>query len=504
MIRTRYRKPQDSVDQTIWQKTVCLPGRIRLWLTFWNIITTTTALLLLGGLFYSITDQKLPLPEHTSLQRIEFVKNTLQLCFFLGLVIVLIFTVVRLYQRKPRAINNQTLWQKTVCLFSSIRVRLTLWYVVTTIAVLLFFEGLLYSTIVKMLPSLDHTDLPSMALQFVELGLAILLFITVGGYLLATRAMRPVRLVTQTAREIGRTDLSRRFHLKRRDELGELADTFDEMLNRIEAVMSRQRQFTADASHELRTPLSILSVAASRALSQGSPPENYEQAMARIEAYRQELSIIEVEADHMTRLVNDLLLLARDDTEQAILTPAEVDMSEVALEVVERLAPLANKRVIELVFGELPELRVCGDRVLLTVMMTNLIDNALKYTAGIGNRVRIEGSTVRREGKRWGRIEIVDNGPGITEEHRLHLFERFYRVDAARSPLQTGEEDTYEETASGSGLGLAIVQWVAQVHKGEVRLSSTVERGSCFEIWLPLLEDSDTSSVILNRPTWLV
>ena len=394
---------------------------------------------------------------------------------------------------KPRIINKQTLWQKIVCLLSSIRVRLTLWYVVTTIAVLCFFEGLLYSTIVKMLPSLDHTDLSSMVLQFFELGLAILLFITVGGYWLATRAMRPVRLITQTAQEIGQTDLSRRFHLNRRDELGELADTFDEMLNRIETVLIRQRQFTADASHELRTPLSILSVAASRALSQGSPPENYEQARERIEAYRQELSIIEAETDHMTRLVNDLLLLARGDTEHRLLSIAEVDMSEVALEVVERLAPLAHKRAIELAFGELPELCVCGDRVLLTLMMTNLIDNALKYSAGIGNRVRIKGSTARREEECWGRIEIEDNGPGITEEHQLHLFERFYRVDAARSPRQTDEEDMHEETASGSGLGLAIVAWVAQVHKGEVRLFSTVGYGSCFEIWLPLMEGSEAA-----------
>src|SRR5207245_9369256 len=128
------------------------------------------------------------------------------------------------------------------------------------------------------------------ALQLVLMWLAILLFITGGGYWLAIRAMRTVRLITRTAQEIGRTDLSRRFHLKRRDELGELADTFDEMLNRLEVVLSRQRQFTADASHELRTPLSILNVAANRALSQWNRPENYEQALDRIESYRQEFS----------------------------------------------------------------------------------------------------------------------------------------------------------------------------------------------------------------------
>lgn len=228
---------------------------------------------------------------------------------------------MRTHHEKRPASDAQPLWQKMICQLRSIRVRLTVWYAVTTTAVLVLFGGLLYSTIAKMMPATPSPELPQIAQQIFLLGVAILLFITAGGYWLAIRAMRPVRLITRTAQEIGRTDLSRRFHLNRRDELGELADTFDEMLNRIEAVLSRQRQFTADASHELRTPLSILSVAASRALSQWSKPENYEQALGRIDAYRQELSLIQAETDHMTRLVNDLLLLARGDKGQAILTP---------------------------------------------------------------------------------------------------------------------------------------------------------------------------------------
>jgi signal transduction histidine kinase len=392
--------------------------------------------------------------------------------------------------KELRASNHHTFWRQIVRLFSSIRVRLTLWYVVTTTAVLVFLEVLISITIARMLPFLDQTHLQQRALQFVWLGLGILLFITIGGYWLASRAMRPVRLITRTAQEIGRTDLSRRFHLTRRDELGELASTFDEMLNRLEAVLNRQRQFTADASHELRTPLSILTLATNRALSQRSKPETYEQALATIAAYRQEFSLIQAETDHMTRLVNDLLLLARADIEQTILTPVSVDMSEVVLEVVERFAPLARQRGIELVFGELPELRVRGDRLLLTLMVTNVIDNALKYTAGIGNRIQVEGSAVRRGEQGWSRVWIEDNGPGIAEEHQNHVFERFYRVDAARSPLQRERKETQEETTSGSGLGLAIVEWIAQAHQGEIRLRSIVGHGSCFEIWLPLLDAS--------------
>ncbi|WP_201367181.1 HAMP domain-containing protein, partial [Dictyobacter formicarum] len=293
--------------------------------------------------------------------------------------------------RKSQQKTNQTCWQKLSSLFSSIRMRLTLWYAATTIAVLVLFGGLLVSTIAKMMPIPDNTGLPKIALDIFWLGLLVLLFIIIGGYWLASRAMRPVRLITRMAQEMGQQDLSRRFHLKRRDELGELADTFDEMLNRIEAVLNRQRQFTADASHELRTPLSILNIATGRALSQLHRPENYEQALARIEVYQQELFIIQAETEHMTRLVNDLLLLARSDSEQTISTPQEVDLSEVTLEVVERFAFLAYQQGIELEFGELPEMRMHGDRLLLTLMLTNLIDNALKYTTGIGNRILIEG-----------------------------------------------------------------------------------------------------------------
>ena len=390
-------------------------------------------------------------------------------------------------EEKPPANSDQTLRQKMIGLFSSIRVRLTLWYVVTTTAALGLFGALLYRNIVKTMPAYAYPDLTQIAQQLFLLIVSILLFITVGGYWLAIRAIRPVHLITQTAREIGRTDLSRRIRLKRRDELGELADTFDEMLNRIEVALSRQRQFTADASHELRTPLSILNIATSRALSQQSRPESYEEALNRIEAYQRELSIIQAETDHMSRLVNDLLFLARTDIEQASFNPQDVEMGEVALEVVERFAPLACQQGIELTFGEFPELRVYGDHLLLTMMITNLVDNALKYTTGIGDHVLIEGNTVRKDGKEWGWLCVEDNGPGIPEEHQHHIFERFYRVDVARSPLHEGE-DTHKEAARGSGLGLAIVQWVAQVHKGEIRLCSTVGQGSRFEVWLPLHE----------------
>jgi len=340
--------------------------------------------------------------------------------------------------------------------------------------------------------------LENLARSLLLIGLAVLLVMTIGGYWLATRAMRPVRLITRAAQEIGQTDLSRRLHLNSHDELGELAATFDGMLNRLQDAFDRLRQFTADASHELRTPLSIMSIAANRALSQQSRPESYDQALHMGEAYRQELNVIQAETEHMTRLVNDLLTLARADSEQSALTKEEIDVSEVILDVVERLAPLARERGVELSLGELPEIPIDGDRTYLTMMVTNLIDNALKYTSRLNPRVQIEGGTdlVGRGG--WGRIRVEDNGPGIDREHLPYLFERFYRVDKARLSDQAQTRDARNdaqavESSSGSGLGLSIVQWVAQVHGGEVHVQSKVSEGSVFEVRLPLLQQTQRS-----------
>jgi signal transduction histidine kinase len=168
--------------------------------------------------------------------------------------------------------------------------------------------------------------------------------------------MRPVRTITHIAREISESDLNRRLNLKSRDELGELAATFDQMLDRLQMAFDRQRQFTADASHELRTPLTIVNLEVNRALARPYTPRDYERA----------LSIIGAENDYMSRLVNDLLILARADAGQPMLKQEELDWGDLTWEVVERLSPLARRRGLELVTDDLPELTLCGDRLYLT------------------------------------------------------------------------------------------------------------------------------------------
>ncbi|GHO83768.1 sensor histidine kinase [Dictyobacter formicarum] len=309
-----------------------------------------------------------------------------------------------------------------------------------------------------------------------------LLAAAIGGYWLAGKALRPVKMITRTANEINATDLRRRLNLKRRDEFGELAATFDQMLGRLDAAFKRQTQFTADASHELRTPLTIIDLEINRALTQSHTCEEYKQI----------LELVQSENVQMTAIVNSLLLLARADTGQLTLQRQDVDLSDIALGSVERLLPLARQNDITLATGDLPELLVNGDPQYLSRMMLNLIENAIKYTRGSGQRVHVE--LTAKSGK-WGILRVQDDGPGISDEHLPYLFNRFYRVDKARSHNPSATWCQQEEVG-GTGLGLSIVQWIVQAHGGEIRVESQMGMGSLFEVRLPLSHTRASEEVL--------
>jgi heavy metal sensor kinase len=293
------------------------------------------------------------------------------------------------------------------------------------------------------------------------IGNLLMLAIAIGGgWWLADRAMRPVHTITQTARTISETDLNRRLNLKAKDELGELADTFDAMLARLQAAFNRQRQFIADASHELRTPLTIVNLETSRALASKRTTQEYQRAM----------NVIHSENEFMSHLVNDLLVLARLESGQSAIQKEPLDLSDIALEAVERLSVLAERYQVKIETGELPETELHGDRQLLLQMVSNLIENGIKYTVGDDRRVKVEtGAGVDTI---W--LRVSDNGPGIPSEHLPHLFDRFYRVDKART------QDA--DSSSGSGLGLSIVQSIAQIHGGQVHAESNGGSGTTFEV----------------------
>ncbi len=308
-------------------------------------------------------------------------------------------------------------------------------------------------------------------------GSMALLGAAIGGYWLAGKVLRPIKMITRTANEINATDLRRRLHLQRRDEFGELAATFDHMLARLEAAFKRQTQFTADASHELRTPLTIIDLEINRALTQLERPEDYRRVLEQIQA----------ENEHLMAMVNSLLLLARADTGQMTLDWQTVDLSDIALASVERLLPLARQSQITLATGDLPEVLVRGDPQYLGQMLTNLIENGIKYSRGSGKRVSV---TLACEGEHWGMVRVQDDGPGIAEEYLPYLFERFYRVDKARSRGMPENEEP-----GGTGLGLSIVQWIVQAHGGDIRVESAIGVGSLFEVRLPLLNSAAEQGV---------
>jgi heavy metal sensor kinase len=288
-----------------------------------------------------------------------------------------------------------------------------------------------------------------------------LLLATAGGLFLAGRALMPIDRITRAAERIGAENLSRRLEVPpTRDEVARLAATLNGMIARLDASFARQRQFTADASHELRTPLAIIRSQAEVTLSRARTAREYREALDNIAA----------DADRMSALVGDLLTLARADAGEERLALEPVPLGELVAGVVEQLRPLASARDVALErSGEESGPIVRGDQTRLTQLALNVVENAIKYSPG----GRVEVGLSRADGS--ARLVVSDTGIGIPAEHLPHLFERFYRVDKARSRAE-----------GGSGLGLAICAWIAGAHGGAIQVESVPGGGSVFTVVLPL------------------
>ena len=276
------------------------------------------------------------------------------------------------------------------------------------------------------------------------------------GYFLAGRLLEPIDAMTRTAHRFSEEDLSARIGLPGADdELGRLAATFDEMLARIEDSFTRYRQFTADASHELRTPVSVIQ--AILAVTQRRPRS--------VEEYRGALDDLAAAADRLATLVAALMTLSRSDLGAA--APLErVDAGDLVSGVVESLRPLAEGKGLELVAELPPALATSGDSDALIHVFINVIENAIKYSER--GRVTVRG----RSAGDAIEIEVEDTGIGIAEEHLPRIFDRFYRVERARS-------------ASGSGLGLSIARAIVERHRGSIEASSAPGVGTKILIRLP-------------------
>ncbi|MBL8206793.1 MAG: heavy metal sensor histidine kinase [Blastocatellia bacterium] len=296
-------------------------------------------------------------------------------------------------------------------------------------------------------------------------GPVALLLGSYGGLLLANQALNPVDRLTRAAEEIEAGDLSKRVQVPpKMDELGRLAATFNRMIARLQAAFERQRQFTADASHELRTPLAVMRGDIEIALRRERKPEEYRSVLT---------SNLE-EIIRLSRLVEDLLMLARADAGQSVLQREPMDLDEICAQMVEYLTPLAEEKDQQLIYQTpaTPPLQINADAQRIKQMLLNLLDNALKYTPAHGT---ITLSLMSEEHEAV--LTIADTGRGIPEEDLPHIFDRFFRHSRSTS----------DKTVQGFGLGLSIVRWIVHSHGGKISVESTSEKGTKFIVRLPLL-----------------
>jgi len=291
----------------------------------------------------------------------------------------------------------------------------------------------------------------------------ILLFSSLGGYFLARTTFDPVNEIVTTAREISAMNLSRRISVKNpKDELGKLAETFNNMIERLEKSFARIMQFSADASHELRTPLTILKGETEWAL----------RSARNVDEYKEILTSNLEEINHMSNIIEDLLVLARADMGEMPMDMHPIALGHILGEVHDMGRVLADMKDMELVLDvtDLDGVRILGNDLRLRQLFLNLVDNGIKYTRN-GGRVdlaaRVQEDRVQ--------VKVIDNGIGISDEDQKRIFDRFYRVDKHRSRAE-----------GGTGLGLSICRFITEAHNGSIEVSSNTGMGSTFTVTLPI------------------
>ena len=308
---------------------------------------------------------------------------------------------------------------------------------------------------------------------------SVLMIASAGGQFLANKALKPVDRITQTARMITSQNLNQRIEPPRvKDEISRLIETFNDMISRLDKSFHQIKQFSTDASHELKTPLTILKGETEVALRKERTCHEYERILK---------SNLE-EVNRMSQIVDDLLLLSKADTGEIRLNREDINLKEMLNEVVAQVTILSQSKNLQIDTSfQCHEAHVYGDALRMRELFLNLIENAIKYTEeggsiciGLWKEIpppHSDNPLNQQEGDKIGFAKIVvsDSGIGIAREDQDKIFDRYFRVDKARSRQQ-----------GGSGLGLSISKWIAEAHQGEISVESELERGSSFTVTLPL------------------
>ncbi|MBO4897077.1 MAG: HAMP domain-containing histidine kinase [Clostridia bacterium] len=289
----------------------------------------------------------------------------------------------------------------------------------------------------------------------------LILLAALGGYFITSRALKPVDIMSKTANSIIKSkDLSQRINIgKSNDELSSLAATLDEMLSGIEGAFQREKQFTSDASHELRTPIAVIL----------SECEYMTDCADTVDELKDSAESVKEEAQKMSRLVSELLSIARMDKDSLKLNFEETDISELVSFVCDEQEEI-NTDEIKLIREIKPGILAEADKFLLARLFINLISNAYKYNKENGE---IKVSLSENDGDVI--FAVSDTGIGIAEENLPKIWERLYQVDPARSDNENG----------GMGLGLSMVKWIAEKHSGKAEVQSELGKGTTFTFTFP-------------------
>ncbi|MEX0702976.1 MAG: heavy metal sensor histidine kinase [Planctomycetales bacterium] len=327
-------------------------------------------------------------------------------------------------------------------------------------------DGPLTVRVARSLASFEH-EMRELLLTFLLVAPLTLLAAVGGGYVLADRALRPVQEMSRTARRITADRLHERIAVDNpHDELGTLAVTLNEMIERLERSFTEMQRFTADAAHELRTPLAVIRNEAEVALRSARSPEEYCRVLE---------NLLE-ETDRLSTMADQLLFLCRQDAGLQPKANGSVPMAELLADVVSNMQLVAQDKRVVLSLQEDEPCLLTGDGRQLRRLFYNLLDNAIKYTSA-GGRVSV---TSRREADSLI-VVVADTGIGIPVEHLPRIFDRFYRIDPARS-----------DELDGAGLGLSICCSIVRGMGGKISVESAVGRGTKFTVRLELPEASET------------
>ncbi len=303
----------------------------------------------------------------------------------------------------------------------------------------------------------------------------LLLVSAIGGSAMARRSLAPVSAMSRQAAVISATNMYERLPVGGGEELAGLARVVNGLLDRLEASFDQQRRFVTDASHELRTPTAVVRTEADVTLSREHRTE--------VE-YRESVTVIQDAARRLTRIVDDLFLLSRADSGHLVMRREPLDLEELVQEATRAVRSVASERGVDIVLRDVVEAPLTGDTDLLGRLLLNLLDNAIKHSPR-GGTVDV---TMQLRGAQCD-VRVGDTGPGIPPDALSRIFERFYRVDSARSRSETS-------ATSGAGLGLAIARRIAEMHGGTVDVALSRPGRTEFVVSLPV----GAQPAVRNRP----